>query len=52
MLSDTPQWMIDMVVNFGLARTGNCKYSTAVWQEALFRGSPDTPAYAVDLLSY
>ncbi|MDA0990060.1 MAG: polyphosphate polymerase domain-containing protein [Verrucomicrobia bacterium] len=51
-LSDSPRWMIDLVKHFNLARTGNCKYSTAVWQEALFRGSPALPAYAVDVLTF
>jgi hypothetical protein len=48
-LSDTPRWMIDLVQHFDLVRTGNCKYSTAVWQEAVFRGIPAMPAYAIDL---
>ncbi len=51
-LSDTPHWMIDLVQHFGLARTGNCKYCTAVWQESLFRGTPALPAYAIDLLRF
>jgi len=51
-LSDTPQWMIDLVMNFSLARTGHCKYSNAVWQEALFRGTPVSPSYAIDLLLF
>ena len=51
-LSDTPRWMIDMVKHFSLARTGNCKYSTAIWQEALFRGSPALPAYGIELLTF
>jgi len=50
-LSDTPQWMIDLVMNFSLARTGHCKYSNAVWQESLFRGNTAMPAYAQELLS-
>lgn len=49
-LSDTPQWMIDLVRHFDLVRTGNCKYSTAVWQESLFRGTPVLAPYAADLL--
>ena len=50
-LSDTPHWMIDLVVHFDLARTGNCKYSTAIWQEALYRGTPACPAYAYEIVS-
>lgn len=51
-LSDAPQWMIDLVMEFGLERTGNCKYSTAVWLESLFSGTTAAPSYAVDLLTY
>ncbi len=51
-LSDAPRWIIDTVMHFDLERTGNCKYSTAVWLEALFRGSTALPAYADELLSY
>jgi len=49
-LSDAPHWMIDLVQHFGLERTGNCKYSTAVWLESLFRGFPAAPVYADELL--
>lgn len=48
-LSDAPHWMIDCVRHFDLVRTGNCKYSSAVWQEAIFRGVPDEPMYAEEL---
>lgn len=51
-LSDAPQWIIDLVMHFSLERTGNCKYSNAVWLESMFRGSPALPAYADCLLSY
>jgi hypothetical protein len=51
-LSDTPQWMIDLVMNFDLARVGHCKYSNAVWQESFFRGNPVLPSYATDLLLF
>jgi len=51
-LSDTPHWMIDLVKHFDLVRVGNCKYSTAIWQEALFRGTTALPSYAVELLSF
>ncbi len=51
-LSDAPQWMVDLVMHFGLARTGNCKYSTAVWLESIFRGTPASPHYASDLLTW
>lgn len=48
-LSDAPHWMIDLVRHFGLERTGNCKYSSAIWQESIFRGTPMQPAYAEEL---
>lgn len=51
-LSDAPQWMIDLVMHFGLARTGNCKYSTAVWLESIFRRTPASPNYASDLTTW
>ena len=50
-LSDAPCWMIDLVKYFGLERTGNCKYSSALWQDSLFRGVPDEPMYAQELVS-
>ena len=50
-LSDVPHWIVDLVQEFDLVRTGNCKYSSAVWVESLFRGSPDVPSYAIDLLN-
>jgi hypothetical protein len=50
-LSDAPMWMMDLVANFELARTGHCKYSNAVWVESMFKGTPAAPGYAVDLLS-
>lgn len=49
-LSDTPEWMIHLVQHFDLARTGNCKYSTAIWQESLFRGTTALAPYAADVL--
>ncbi len=38
-LSDVPRWMVDLVRHFDLVRCGNCKYSTAVWSEAVFQGA-------------
>ncbi len=43
--NDAPRWMVDLTREFDLVRDGHCKYSTAVSSEALFRGSPDAPAY-------
>ncbi|MDP6631268.1 MAG: polyphosphate polymerase domain-containing protein [Kiritimatiellia bacterium] len=40
-LGDAPVWMIDLVEQLGLERMGNCKYSTAIWQELSFRGMGD-----------
>lgn len=40
-LSHTPVWVMDMVERFQLRRTGNCKYSTALWREGAFRGYPE-----------
>lgn len=49
-LSDAPKWMIDLVVEFGLERTGNCKYSTALWLESVFSSSPPLPEHLWDAL--
>jgi hypothetical protein len=51
-LSDAPQWMIDMVTEFGIERTGHCKYSNAVWAEAMFCGDSDLPAYAPNAFAW
>ena len=44
-LSGVPQWMLDFVMEFELVRTGNCKFSTALWQEAPFLRSLPLPEY-------
>ncbi len=41
-LSQMPVWILDMIERFQLRRSGNCKYSTAVWREGLFCGYPET----------
>lgn len=41
-LSHMPMWVMDLVERFQLQRIGNCKYSTALWREGLFRGYPAT----------
>lgn len=51
-LSDAPQWMIDLVMEFDLVRTGNCKYTTAVGLESMFRGTPELPFYAMEMMTY
>jgi len=49
MLSFAPRWILDMVKEFDLVRVGNCKYATAVGEEAILRGSPAMPDYACEL---
>ena len=44
-LCDAPQWMVELVKHFGLERTGHCKYSNAIWNESLFRGTPPAHFY-------
>lgn len=39
-LSHMPVWVLDLVERFQLRRSGNCKYSTAIWREGAFRGYP------------
>ena len=51
-LSDAPLWMIDLVEYFNLERTGHCKYSNAVWSEAIFCGRPAEPSYTAELLDW
>ncbi len=49
-LSDAPQWMIDLVTEFGLERTGHCKYCNAVWMESLFCGASELPRHGAEAL--
>ena len=51
-LHNAPAWMVDLTRQFNLVRTRNCKYSSAVWQESLFRGVPEPPEFAGDLFLY
>jgi len=51
-LSDVPRWMINLTTEFDLVRVGHCKYSNAMWAESMFRGTPWTPEYEIDLLQY
>jgi len=51
-LADVPQWMVNLAAEFGLVRSGHCKYSNALWAESMFRGTPWTPEYEIDLLQY
>jgi len=41
-LSYTPVWVMDLIERFQLRKSGNCKYSTALWREGYFRGYPET----------
>lgn len=47
-----PRWMSDMTREFDLVRDGNCKYSTAVLSEIVFRGGAGAPAYLGALQDY
>jgi hypothetical protein len=42
---------MDLVERFQLRKVGNCKYSTALWREGLFRGFPETNDEAADALA-
>ncbi len=50
-LSHTPVWVMDLVERFQLRKVGNCKYSTAMWREALFRGYPSTNSATEEALA-
>ncbi len=49
-LSHTPVWVMDLVERFQLKKQGNCKYSTAVWREGLFRGYPESNSAALEAM--
>jgi len=51
-LNEVPRWMVDLTTEFDLGRVGHCKYSNAIWAESLFRATPWTPEYEIDLLQY
>jgi hypothetical protein len=51
-LQDVPEWVVNLVTELDLWRVGHCKYSNAVWAESLFRATPWTPEYEIDLLRY
>lgn len=50
-LAHTPTWIQDMVERFELKKCGNCKYSTAIWREGLFRGYPHANTTTEELLA-
>lgn len=49
-LCDAPRWMLDLIVHFQLETTGNCKYSSAIWQESLFDRMSFAPYTSEDVL--
>ncbi len=49
-LSYMPVWVLDLVQRFNLRRSGNCKYSTAIWSEGFFTRYPETNAAAASSL--
>lgn len=51
-LSDAPQWIINLIMEFDLVRTGHCKYSNGVWAEALFRLNTDRPLSEMEYARY
>ena len=51
-LHEVPQWMVNVVTKMDLWRVGHCKYSNAIWAESIFRATPWTPEYEIDLLRY
>lgn len=50
-MSNVPEWLVELVEKFDLARTGNCKYSSAIWIESIFRGNGGAPEYSTQLYS-
>ena len=36
-LEDVPVWVVDMAERFSLQCRGNCKYSTGLWKDSLYR---------------
>ena len=36
-LEDVPVWIIEMIEKFSLQNRGNCKYSTGIWKDALYK---------------
>jgi len=48
-MSNVPTWVLDLVQKFDLARMGNCKYSSAIWCESVFGGTPAAPDFATEL---
>ena len=36
-LDDVPVWVVDMAEKFSLQSRGNCKYSTGIWKDSLYK---------------
>ncbi len=51
-LYETPLWVVDLVERFQLKKGGNCKYSTGIWREGLFRGIPQGRDNALEALDW
>lgn len=51
-LSYTPVWVLDLVERFQLNKSGNCKYSTAIWRDGFFRRHPETNDTAEEALAW
>jgi len=49
-LCNVPDWMVELVTTFDLVRCGHCKYSNAVLQESIFRGTPEPPIFMAEVL--
>jgi hypothetical protein len=50
-LSHAPLWVMDLVERFQLKKCGNCKYSTALWREGVFRRYPEMGRMAAEELA-
>jgi hypothetical protein len=50
-LAHTPTWVQDLVERFELRKSGNCKYSTAIWREGAFRGYPNMNNFSEEILT-
>lgn len=48
-LNDAPSWMLEVVRQFDLTRTGNCKYSSAIWMDMIGLQTDEMHPFAVSL---
>ena len=49
-ISHVPEWSQDLVQRFNLQRSGNCKYSTAIWRDRSFGVRTGTNAQQDELM--